>query len=220
MVLKVHPPVIIPVSIKKDFSPEDQLAMWVKNYMEGVGVSEDAFYYDSTGRGSFGPALARLGWSKMNPVEFGGAATDRPVSLDSFVYDQKTQRRILKTCKMAYSRYVTELWWTTRFAIECEQIRGLPQDVADEGCAREWIEVNGQFGSRVEVETKTLMKERCGYSPDLYDWFVTLVEGARRKGFMISKLAVESPEKALSNPFTALSRSYREVLKSKELTQV
>ena len=184
--IKVYPPQIIPISIKEGGSPEDKISGWVRTYCESHQIPPENFFYDSTGRGSLGPSLARTWSVQINPVEFGGGPTDRPVSLDIFTLDQKTGRKRLKTCKEHYSKFVTELWWTVRYAIESGQIREFPMDVCDEFCGREWKEV---AGGRIEIETKSEMKKRTGQSPDLADWFVTALEGARRRGFAISKLA-------------------------------
>jgi hypothetical protein len=35
------------------------------------------------------------------------------------------------------------------------------------------------------------MKERIKKSPDLYDWFAILVEGARQRGFKIQRIGAE-----------------------------
>jgi hypothetical protein len=52
--------------------------------------------------------------------------------------------------------------------------------------ARIWSEVGG---ARIEIEPKDKMKIRVGYSPDYADWLATAVEGARRRGFQIAKMA-------------------------------
>jgi hypothetical protein len=186
--VKVLPPVIVPVSVKNSTPPEDQISVWCKNYAAINGIQPENFFYDSTGRGSLGPALARIWSVNINPVEFGGTATDRPVSMDIMIHDEKTRQKRPKTCREHYSKFVTELWWTSRLIIESGQMRGLPMNVCEEGCAREWKETKG---SKIEVETKAEMKERTGYSPDFYDWLVTACEGARRRGFQISKLGTE-----------------------------
>ena len=151
-----------------------------------LNIPPENVFYDSTGRGSLGTSFARIWSAQVNPVEFGGKATDRPVTLDHFILDPDTKRRRLKLCHEEYSKFVTELWFSVNYALNSGQIRELPRDVADEGCQREWIEV---AGGRIEVEPKADMKERTGRSPDLFDWLVTCVEGARRRGFQISKLA-------------------------------
>lgn len=218
IVLKIHKPVAVPVSIKRDnISPEDQISIWVKSYCENNSIPPENFFYDATGRGSLGPSLARIWSAQIHPVEFGGAATDRPVSLDLFILDFKTGQRRLKTCKEHYSKFVSELWWSVRYAIESRQIRSMPDNVCDQGCAREWKEVPGPVGSRIEVESKTDMKERVGYSPDYFDWLVCAVEGARRRGFNISKLANEEDGLKTNEWLNKLARR-QEALKRHELT--
>jgi hypothetical protein len=107
-----------------------------------------------------------------------------------FKLDEKTKARRLVLCSEHYSKFVTELWYSVRYAIESNQIRSLPLDVMYEGCQREWKIVRG---NRIEIETKEEMKLRTGRSPDLFDWLATAIEGARRKGYFISKLANEMP---------------------------
>jgi hypothetical protein len=69
--------------------------------------------------------------------------------------------------------------------VEAGQVRGLPESVMEEFCMREWTKVKGD---KIEVEKKEDMKERVGRSPDEADWCSICVEGARRRGFTISRL--------------------------------
>jgi hypothetical protein len=182
-------PIIIPVSYQAGGAQsEDQIADYVRMECEQAGIPPDCVFFDATGRGSLGTAFARLWSADVNPVEFGGNPTTRPVSQDIFTIDEKTKIRRLKLCTEQYSKFVTELWFSVRYTIESDQLRNLPADVMEEGCQREWKIVRGD---RIEIETKSEMKERTGRSPDLFDWLATAIEGARRKGFMISKLANE-----------------------------
>ena len=184
IILKYWKPVVIPILVNLPKLPEDQIAEWVRNFCQGNGIPPENMFYDSTGRGSLGPSLARVWSANINPVEFGGAPSDRPVTMDHYVMDRNGQRR-LQTCKEHYSKFVTELWFSTVYAIKAGQVRGLTEDVIDDGCMREWQEV---AGNKIEVETKIKMKERTGQSPDLYDWAVIILEGARRRGFQIKKM--------------------------------
>ena len=212
----IHPPVLVPVSVRNEASPEDQIANWVKVYCNSQGIAPENFFYDATGRGSLGPALARIWSNVIQPVEFGGNPTERPVSLDAFIFDPKTRTRRLKTCREEYSKFVTELWWSVRLAIEAGQVRNLPEDVADEGCAREW---KLTAGNKTEIETKKEMRERCGYSPDAFDWLVTAVEGARRRGFHIKRLAnTEDSDSGNMDWLHDLQRNARTLEQSKQLT--
>jgi len=184
IVINVFPPVIIPVSANSD-NPEDEIAVWVREYNQRYGIPPENFFHDSTGRGSLGTAVARA-WSAMcNPVEFGGPPTARPVCQDMWITDEETGARRLKRCDEHYSKFVTELWFTVRYTVEAKQMRNLPRDVMEEGCKRTWRIVRG---NRYEIETKQEMKERTGQSPDLFDWLSILVEGARRRGFQIARL--------------------------------
>ena len=189
VVIQIHPPQIVPIKANSDKIPEDQISEWVKNYCTQHGIPPDNFFHDSTGRGTLGTSLARIWSSLCNPVEFGGSPTDRPVSLNLYVYDSKTHQRRLKTCKEHYLKFVTELWFSVRYAVESGQIREMPTDVMDEFCMREW---DKRIASdKMELETKELMKARVGRSPDLADWLAIAVEGARRRGFAINKLGSE-----------------------------
>ncbi len=194
VILLIHPPVIIPVSVRYDMPAEDQIATYVMNDCVRMNIPPENVFFDSTARGGgIVAAFARIWSPAVNPVEFGGKATERPVTLDHFIKDAQTGQRRLKKCSEEYSKFVTELWFSVRYAIESGQVRELSREVAEEGCQREWIEVSG---GRTELETKGDMKERTGRSPDLFDQLAIAVEGARRKGFAISKLANAEAEEA------------------------
>lgn len=183
--LWVNPPRVIPVPVGKE-SPEHIIAKEIKQECERQGIPPENVFYDATGRGSMGTAFA-IQWSnKVNPVEFGGNATPRPVFNEMYIWDQDKRIRRLKRCDEEYTTFVTELWYSVRHAIEGDQMRHLPEDVALEGCQREW---GNARGNKKQLEAKEDMKLRTGRSPDLFDWLATAVEGARQRGFTIAKLA-------------------------------
>jgi hypothetical protein len=215
MVIKVHPVVIVPVSVRSLELPDKQISRFVMDYCEGIAVPPSNFFFD--GRSSLAVALAQTWSSQVNVVDFGGQPTARPVSQDEFIWDEKIKQRRLKRCDEHYSKFVTELWFSARYAIVSGQIRTLPQDVALEGSKRLWRYVKG---SKIEVETKAEMKERTNQSPDLFDSLVIAIEGARRKGFTISKLSSEEPASSSENPLTQLARQSAEMLRSKDLVRV
>lgn len=213
-ILCIHPPVIVPVSVRYDQLPEDQIATYVRNDCVNAAIPAENLGFDSTGRGSLGTSFARIWSSSVNPVEFGGKPTDRPVTLDHYIVDPRTKQRRLKLCSEEYGKFVTELWFSVRYAIESGQIRELPKDVAEEGCQREWMEI---AGGKVDVEPKADMKERTGKSPDLFDWLCVVVEMARRRGFNISKLANVENEAVGREWLEELERKQRERRKSYQL---
>lgn len=206
---------LCPVTIKKGMIPEDQIATFCKEKMEadGVNVPPDNFFFD--GRGSLAMSFARIWSPKVNAIEFGGACTDRPAGPDLYIVDEKTGVRRIKKANEHFRKFVTELIWSWRYAIESDQIRGLTLDIVLDAQPREWRKV---AGDKIEIETKKEMRKRTGISPDLADMFETGVEGARRRGFQIAKLATKEPPKNSRNDYLdKFVRDHNRMLQSKEL---
>lgn len=166
---------IIPIEAFASESPEDQIVTFVKKRCEEHGIPPSHFFFDSGMRTSLVTSFSRL-WSNMvNPIDCGGRPTERTVS-----------DNINMMCCDYYSKFITELWWSVRLIIESGQFRGMTEDVMQEGCSREWKMVGA---NKIEVESKSDMKEKTGRSPDLFDMLAVGCEGARRLGFVIRKLA-------------------------------
>jgi len=190
LIIHMMPHVIIPVKAGTDTEPEDQIVMFVREACIEAGIPANHVFYDATGRGSLGTAFSRI-WSPfVNPLEFGGKPTSRPVSTELQIYDESERKMRPKRCDEHFSKFVTELWFMTRYAMEAGQFRGLTEDVLEDGMTREWTMV---AGNRIEIEPKIKTKERMGRSPDLMDWLATLIEGARQKGFQLRSVA--APQK-------------------------
>jgi hypothetical protein len=193
--------------------PEDQIAAAIRDDCRGLGIPAAHVFFDSTGRGSLGTSFARLWSADVNPVEFGGTPTRRPVCADLFTLDEQTGQRRLKRCDEHYRKFVTELWYSVRYVVEARQSRSLYQEYVDEFCAREWKLVRGDL---IELETKEETKTRLGRSPDMADWASIAVEGARRLGFQIARLETPQPrdtggggwKRDLRDRARALRRSY------------
>jgi hypothetical protein len=207
IMIELSQPEAIPILVNASLSPEEQIAAFVKRRCEENSVKPEDFFHDSTGRGSLGTSLARVWSAQCNPVEFGGRATERPVTNDFYITETKSagyvQNEIkrLKLCFEHYDRFVTELWFSVRYCVEADQMRGMPDSVIEEFCLRQWDRVKND---RISVETKEDMKERVGRSPDEADWCAIIIEGARRRGFKIQKLT--PPEKKNDNRPDALRK--------------
>lgn len=186
--LQFYPPHIVPVKVSMDvpMAEEDQISRFEMEYCVANKIPPSNFFHDSTGRGSLGTSLSRIWSSACNPVEFGGRPTKRPVTVDTWITDKVTGLKRLKLCDEHYSKLVSEFWWSLRLAIEADQIRGLPEDVMNELCMRQWDRVKED---KIEVESKIELKKRIRKSCDLGDWAAIILEGARRLGFVISKLS-------------------------------
>ena len=212
-VLCIHPQEIVPVIVGKE-EPEDQISRWVKHKCEDNNILPENFFHDSTGRGSLGTALARHWSAACNPVEFGGKPTTRPVSLDFFIYDEEDQQRRLKlSCEHHYN-FITELWFAIRYTIESGQMRSLPEDIMDECCKRQWDWVARGGSKVIQVEPKEDMKLRTRQSPDQADCLAICVEGARRRGFQITKMAKETDSSDLDNWLAEMSEEQDTILQS------
>lgn len=192
-ILSFNPPVEIPITIntKKDGEAEDQIAGFVRRACEAEGIEPSHVGFDSTGKGSLGTSFGRLWSTEVNPVEFGGTPTTRPVAQGIFVFDDKLRAKRLKRCDEEYSKRVTEYWFAMRHIVESRQCRNLPEICADEFGMREWYRIKEH---KIEVESKDETKIRMGCSPDAADWAVIICEMARRLGFTIDGLVDEASE--------------------------
>lgn len=125
-------------------------------------VPPELFALDATGTGR---GIARIFHREWSPaitfVEFGGRASDMPVS----EHNQTP-------CHQAYLYRVTELWYTFKTMVQNGQIRGLDQATALEFCQR-FYQMRGNL---IMLESKADMKARTRKSPDLADCTVVLVE--------------------------------------------
>jgi hypothetical protein len=214
--IKIHAPKLVSLRVKTSvpMDAETQIAYQVKEFCEANSIPPENFFHDSTGRGSLGTALARVWSAACNPVEFGGVPTSRPVSNDIFIYDKENVNvKRLQRCDEFYANFVTELWYSIRFAIEADQMRRLPEDVMNELCMRQFEITKND---KKKVEPKDKFKERYGFSPDLADWLAIGVEGARRKGFIISKLSAPEPKKDYKW-LADMAREQKSLLASRQL---
>jgi hypothetical protein len=185
IIFSVGTPEIIPIRLNASLDAEGQIAEFIKQQSDRLGIPPKNIFYDSFGRGTLGSSFAKqFGFNCPIPVDSGARPTDRPVRFDLFVDDGKNGKR-LKRCDEQYQKFVTELWYSMREAIESDQVRDLPMEVAQEGQCRLFKTV---AGNKIEVEPKEDMKERLKKSPDLMDWCCVALEGARQLGFQIQRI--------------------------------
>ena len=117
--------------------------------------------------------MTQLWSTKPVAIDFGGKPSEGKVSMDIDV-----------ACRDYYFNFVTELWYTVRLIIECQQFRQLSEGAMEEACMREFMRV---AGNKIQIETKADYKAKTGFSPDLFDALVVGVEGAKRKGFSVRR---------------------------------
>jgi hypothetical protein len=213
-IVRVEPPHVIKVGMKRGAEPEDEIAVHVRDDCMKLGIPVENIFYDSTGRGTLGAAFARVFGSVIPvPVEFGGRPSQRPVRLDLFITDAQNQRR-LKRCDEEYGKRVSEFWFAVRWLVESEQLRELPESVAREFYMREWLFV---AGSKRDVEPKDKTKQRIGRSPDEADWLATAVEGARQRGLQIVRLGKDKFTEAGPSWLAELNAKHAALVQSQRL---
>lgn len=202
-------PLVIPVggrridSSGKNYTGEEEIAIFVRDYCVPRGIPPHNVAFDSTGRGALALAFARLWSPSVVAVEFGGKAPDR----QAVAGNPKLESEL-------YGKMVTAMWFAVRNAVICGQIRNMPVSVIEEGVMREFTEKNG----KIDVEPKMRTRHRLGRSPDLFDAVAAAVELARRRGFVIK----QPGEKTVSSPgkvdwLIRKNDSYRQMVKSHEL---
>lgn len=198
---------VVPVRSSETDDPEEQIAEFTKEQCESIGISPYNFFFDSTGRGSLMNAFCRLWSPNVQGIEFGGTPSSRPVS-----------NEIHTLCNEYYAKKVAELWYSVRLAIQSRQIRGLTEDIMQEGCMREWT-FSGK--NKIDIEPKKNTKLRMGRSPDLFDALVCGVEGARCRGFVISKLSSGIVQESKDNAWKQkLRQRAAELVKGGQLNYV
>ena len=215
-IIQVFTPEVLPIRLNSALEPEEQIAQMVFDRMRDANIDAKNGFYDSFGRGTLVFAFAKLfGAVCPVPVDSGARPTNRPVRFDLYVDDKAASNgKRLKRCDEHYSKFVTEMWFSTREAIESGQIRSLPRIVANEGQLRLFEIVSG---NKVEVESKDEMKLRVKKSPDLYDWFSIAIEGARQRGFKISRIGQAVEEKRKPDWLDKHFREQKELLQSRQL---
>lgn len=168
---------LIIIPIKADVggeSPEDQIVTFCRNQCEARAIPPEHLYYDAGMRTSLVTAFCRLWSTSTNSIDCGGKPSETHVSSE-----------IRTLARDYYSKFITELWFSVRLTVESGQFRGMTEEACSEFSQREWKLVSG---NKIEVEGKEEMKIKTGRSPDLADAIAVGLFGARKRGFVISKL--------------------------------
>ena len=154
-----------------------QIADQVKKLCIEAGVAPENYIQDTTGNGRSVYALLHEGWSpKIHKLEYGGAATNRPLRLN----DAKPADEQVKY-------FVSELWFRASYLAADGMICGLAnldsKTIDDLTTRRYTIKQDGERKVMI-VESKDEMKKRLGRSPDYGDSVCQFGELMVRKGLL------------------------------------
>jgi hypothetical protein len=207
---------VIPILLSSKITAEEQIANYAKLDCANLGIHASHVFFDAGMYATLAVQMARILSPEVNAVNFGGTATQRPVDNETYVFDERTRERRLKTCYEHYSRFVTELWFSVRLLVQCRQARKFPRAAAEEFGRREWRYVSND---RYELETKPEYKLRNnGESPNMADSAAICVEGARRLGFEIRNLRANEQREPDEDWLQKEHEKYRRYVKKSELS--
>ena len=164
--------------VSKTTEPRDfQIARQFKSECELEGVRPENACLDSTGGGKPFLSIVHEVWNNsVAGIEFGGAASDVPV----FAHDRRPASDL-------YANRVAEIWVSGRDYLRSGQIKGVMADLAREMKARKYPKSTERqtINKKIVIESKKQMKTRTGWSPDLADAGLGLVDFCRaRFGFL------------------------------------
>lgn len=164
------------IPIKLDVTSKEpihyQIVRIVRQECEARGIPREWFALDTTGEGGGLASIFAREWGPgFHEVEFGGRASEEPVSENNPLPASKE-----------YLYRVTELWFNFRTAVQNGQVRGLDDETAIEFCKR-FYEMRGPL---IQIEPKSQMKLRTGKSPDLADACVVLFDLFKKRMGLLS----------------------------------
>jgi hypothetical protein len=136
-------------------------------------IDPENFGFDMTGAGIPFRDIVVSEWSSLPlGINFGGFASDLQIS----PVDKRLGKEV-------YANRVTEIWVRMKGLLREGRIRGLPNEIIEEICLRQWHSKHGG-GGKMRIESKVEMKKRGMKSPDLADAFFCLLETVIRRGLM------------------------------------
>lgn len=141
------------------------------------GVTIDYLGVDATGTGRGVYSHLTSDWGRCVRVEFGGAASEMPASIE----DPRP------SCDI-YDRCVTELHYSCKELLVAGQLKGLSQEAVNEFCFRTY-EIRSR---KTRLQTKEEMKKKYGKSPDHSDAVAVLCRVARLRGASTQTVLKES----------------------------
>lgn len=162
----------VPISESSSQPVEYQIAHFCKEACEKRGLLPNNFALDSSGRGGGLKAILQTIWGPVVGVEFGGAASELPVK--SFV--DADGQLVVQVAREIYARRVAELNLCIREFALSNGLRGISNEIAEQGCARKTFFKNGKWGVQ--------SKQEVAKSPDNLDAAAIACDLARQKGAM------------------------------------
>lgn len=176
------------IELRIDATSKEEPAFQIANQFKEACIKREIparqAAVDSTGGGGpFCDVLATLWSPEILRVNFGGRASERPVSLT----DSTSSRE-------RYHNKVAEIWYSGKELLRQGQLKGISPKLAEEMTIRHY----GTTGAKklIYVESKADMKLRCQRSPDIADAAFIVVDLCRERfGFSFILTPEGNPNK-------------------------
>ena len=164
-----------------------QIVHQIVDHCTRLGIEPHNVAIDSTGAGApFCDVLAGEWHSSFLRVVFNGKPSDKRVSSNSRM-----------TADQLYVNRVSEMWFVGKELVRTNQLKGIPSDLAQEMCARNY-EMIKSGSLKVKIESKLEFKSRFGRSPDLADAAFLALDCARQR---LGMVAVDPPKEDATTTF-------------------
>lgn len=163
-------PIRIPLVAKEGELMLDTLCNDIIKQLRSLGISIVNTGMDCTGnQWMLADALEKnMGEQGMLRVKFTGTPTDDPISVQD-----------PRPAKDLYHNFVTELWGRFGLYINNDMVRGLSDECCKQLCTR-LMDFSSKDNRKVVIESKQILKDRLGYSPDEADAAVVNGEVVRK----------------------------------------
>lgn len=175
---------ILAEDVTKSQDKPRQVAEALKRECERRSIRIENVGIDITGAASFG-SLVRMVWGDgFLEVDFSQSPSDTPIS--------DTDPR---TAKERYADRPSELWYSGKYLLWTEQLKGISPELAQDMVNRSFEESHG----KVKIESKETMKQRIGRSPDKGDGAFVCLDVARQRHGLTSVAKPIKTKEQLAN---------------------
>lgn len=176
--------IILAEDVTKAQDKSRQVAEALKMECEKRSIRIENVGIDVTGAASFG-SLVRMVWGDgFLEIDFSQSASDTPISAtDPMPANER------------YADRPSELWYSGKYLLWTEQLKGISPDLAQEMVSRSFTE----SGGKIKIESKDKMKVRIGKSPDISDAAFCGLDVARQRHGLTSTAQNSKTKEQLAN---------------------
>ncbi len=179
--MQLMTPIIVPVDAQSTNPIHYQLAEQVRRECERIVIGDHRYHcppenlgVDDTGEGGFCDVVYRTWSQRVIRIEFGGAPSTDPCSLEDF-----------RPANEVYQNKRAEMFFRSRDALNSRQLKGVDPDTAVELCSIEFDDLSRQ---KIVLMSKKDYRAKFHKSPDLADTVAILLEVARQRGFKLAAM--------------------------------